>query len=248
MENMLLFVGALVSHWASFFTGGAIVAALAIYERATRRSISWTVYAAIFVAGGFLAASYETWSDEHQKVSELSNLLHVNNPDLVGQFSEITSGYTPELQAEQIFIALKIINRGATSIATNFKLNVRTATGINQTLGPIFIPESYSLKGPQGQLLATFHRTEALEDKADAQIPRYGEISGWLRFRLLNAKPEDFNQNTLLTVTFEDAIRRVSTIQWKAGAPSHVIQYIPGGAGQPISPELLKEMATPTPK
>jgi hypothetical protein len=65
LSDLTQFIGDLLDNWAAFITGGIPVAILAIWERWRSHNISFRFYAALFLAFGFTAASFQTWRQEH---------------------------------------------------------------------------------------------------------------------------------------------------------------------------------------
>lgn len=60
------YILSLFDHWAAFMTGGIPVALLAVWERWRNRNVTFRLYFGVFLVFGFVAASFQTWNEEHR--------------------------------------------------------------------------------------------------------------------------------------------------------------------------------------
>jgi hypothetical protein len=68
MNDLKQFIGALLSHWIALMGGGAIIVVFGIVERATGRSVSWSVYIPLLCAL-IVIASFLAWRDKQRELA-----------------------------------------------------------------------------------------------------------------------------------------------------------------------------------
>jgi hypothetical protein len=73
-SDILQFVGDLMDHWVAFATGSVPVMVVGFWERWRGRPLSRRAYFALFLAFGLLAASFQTWRQEHSTSSRAATV------------------------------------------------------------------------------------------------------------------------------------------------------------------------------
>jgi hypothetical protein len=77
LADVVQFIGDLLDHWVAFGTGSIPVMIIGIWERWRSRNVSFRFYAALFLAFGFTAASFQTWRQEHNaRILDEQTILH----------------------------------------------------------------------------------------------------------------------------------------------------------------------------
>jgi hypothetical protein len=71
VQELGLFLWAVIAHWQSYVTGGLVTAAVTIYERKSGKSLPWKWYVALFLVSGGLVAFFYAWHDEHRNAQVL---------------------------------------------------------------------------------------------------------------------------------------------------------------------------------
>ena len=66
VQELGLFLWAVIAHWQSYVTGGVVTAGVNVYERIKGSNIPWRWYIAIFVLSAGLVAFFYAWHDEHR--------------------------------------------------------------------------------------------------------------------------------------------------------------------------------------
>jgi len=71
VQELGLFLWAVIAHWQSYVTGGVVTAVVTVYERKTHHVLPWKYYALIFLISGGLVAVFYAWHDEHRNAQVL---------------------------------------------------------------------------------------------------------------------------------------------------------------------------------
>jgi hypothetical protein len=67
MSEFRLFVRAVLSHWLTLMSGGAIIVLVGFYERAAGKNVSWSIYVSL-VCVLVVIASFLAWRDKHREL------------------------------------------------------------------------------------------------------------------------------------------------------------------------------------
>src|SRR5207245_8777878 len=95
----------------------------------------------------------------------------------------------------QVWLNLSIKNDGAPSIASSWKLSLKSAAVNIDRQGPTVIQDGYTVLNSKGEKIAEFHANNRLEEKTVATgIQRGVPVRGWLRFDLHGIAEEQVRQ------------------------------------------------------
>lgn len=67
MDDLKQFAGAILSHWLTLMSGGVIIVAVGIYERAAGRNVSGAMYVAL-ICVLIVIASFLAWRDKQREL------------------------------------------------------------------------------------------------------------------------------------------------------------------------------------
>jgi hypothetical protein len=189
-------------------------------------AIKWIGIACIIVS--FIWANYLAWKDQNnQNLAHSVKLEALTKPNLIGYIDSYVSGYSPELNATQLFLSVSIKNSGSPSIAEHFSLSIGNDKIKVTHILPTFIQDGLKLYGDEIQ--AEFHRSDALEEKTMVPIMKGDIKRGWLRFVLGDVKIDDIKRPGVITIQFDDYLGRSYSSDMKIGGEGQGLFYYPGG-------------------
>lgn len=115
MDALKLFVRAIFSHWLTLMSGGLIIVAVGIYERATSRNVSWSIYVAL-ICVLIVVSSFLAWRDKSHEIDELKQELANEREPIRREFDAIrlrllTSTLAPEITQELRNLKALILSR-----------------------------------------------------------------------------------------------------------------------------------------
>jgi hypothetical protein len=92
LSDIMQFADGLLDHWVAFATGSIPVMILGIWERWKNKPVSFRFYVVVFLALGFVAASFQTWRQEHKTRLELiATRPNTRNADVVEHLQKFYS-------------------------------------------------------------------------------------------------------------------------------------------------------------
>jgi len=65
IQELGLYLWAVIAHWQSYVTGGIVTALVNVYERRTNTVLPWKYYVWLFFVIAGLVAFFYAWHDEH---------------------------------------------------------------------------------------------------------------------------------------------------------------------------------------
>jgi hypothetical protein len=255
MKDLFDWLGAILSRWQNWASGGGFGGAALILVNLYERLKGWSMprfwYALIFVVFFVLGASFMVWKDqrrmwleEHKRAEALDKKLDsLSTPRLSGSIEQVIFGYDHEVKRTIALMMVSVKNLGAPSIAQGFHLSLVLPDKTHREYMPFFIPEGYKLTdtGPPTERVLTFKRSMALEDRTSLPIQSGALVRGWVKFELTDVQ-EDVFGNSKRRILFRDILDRecVATDITDHGKPGKNILAFPGIEQPYISPPTKK--------
>jgi len=199
------YASAIFGHWWALMSC-AVFTILGVIQLALKKSNIWMLRVTFGAAVVLLfIASFLAWQDEHiANVSLKRSLDDLNMPQLKGNIDQIFTGYETEQKATGVYILASIRNTGASSIVEGWSLDVKHNFKTFPTR-TMYIPDGSYLKSPKGKVIATFHATDVLYEKAMTPIQKGSLTRGWLRFAIYGFhESENQEKDIHYTVHFSD--------------------------------------------
>jgi hypothetical protein len=236
MSDFSEFLWAVINNWAGYATGGLVVATFWLYfvwkDKPMPRAIGF------ILAGAFLLmAFFKAWREQKQTVAQRDlqitmfqkQIDSLTKPDFeltAGTFVISTlkrhwptgKGATGKRTDEVIFVPLSILNHGAPSVVSKFRMSVSFQGGETVQGIPLVMADSIVLPPPNSAPI-TFTPDQSLFKKAVAQpIPTGGIVGGFVLFLF----PEEFNEQlrsagTVISIVLEDSVHREYKVDLKSG-------------------------------
>ena len=115
MDALKLFARAIFSHWLTLMSGGIIIVAVGVYERATGANVSWSIYLTL-ICVLIVISSFLAWRDKSREVDELKQELVNEREPVRREFDAIrlrllTSTLAPEITQELRNLKALILSR-----------------------------------------------------------------------------------------------------------------------------------------
>jgi hypothetical protein len=265
MSEFLSFIAAVLSYWQAYLTGGIVTGAVGLFERLTRFRLTRRAYVTLFVGVFLFVSFFLAWRDQHKAVQEQANLVETlrqelgsvkkeldetkhtlayereqNTPKLIGTIDLFAVGDSPDINAAQVFVLLRVRNVGAPSIVEGYTLHVKSKD-LDLQSRPFFIPENWTAHS--NTLEVHFTRDMVFEDKAAKPIERGGRIAGWLRYVFEGMKAEHLHRiGTVYTLDFTDVLGNPYTATYTVDKEASDDQFFYNpGAGAPFKRKAEKK-------
>jgi len=236
------FLAALFGDWVALMSGiGSVVLLVlsltAFYNKPTPR---WIVIAVAAIC--FFLASVRVWTTEHRKYLEEARK---NTPQLVAEIQQLcVGGSTTDRDTGKpyikdgtpVLVIATVENTGMPSVARGWKASVQTPEGKVVVGESHYVPPNIIVgdKGNQRRLSGD----DALYDKAMTPIPQGGAITGVLLFVFKDITAEQiFKTNSIVTLEFEDILKKKLTATFKMSGKRDENLYFPGMKSPLIQPK-----------
>jgi hypothetical protein len=178
---------ALVHHWELVVVTGAIPFVIDLVDKIWGWKMPKKVYVG-FVAMGLFLAMFATWRDEHARANscgdEITNLNKklddLTKPDFDISAPQSAFNYDAKSDQTWIFLVVGITNRGAPSVAGNWKLEIESP-GLSKTVRFNQLPPDQ--KGPH--LEGKFSDEDSIYEKMMRKpLERGAAVAGWAFFKV----------------------------------------------------------------
>jgi hypothetical protein len=226
MSAVFVFVRAVLRRWVALVSGATALTLLAVYERYSRQSVPWPIYAGL-LAVCVVWAMYLAWHEQYAAAQrELT-------PDLVVEV------HGAACQAEQertmVLITMRVINRGADSAVLGYKVELNAPDGIQQAQVMLIKNKTVRIPMPGGYSV-NLRREDAINLRTNAPIKRGGFVSGKLPVVVEGRRQHEIvDGRATLKVTVIDYLGRESSQVFTGTGPKETVSIM---QGEPINPEL----------
>jgi len=137
IHQLFEWLWAMLTHWQGWLSGGGLgglaLISLYLFERFSGRTVPKLWYSLIVFFFFFLGASFTAWRDQTEKTRDALSKLANANDRLAALTTPSFSGVVnwwmaaPGKDGVIITMEVRIVNKGAPSIASDFKMEMWTA-------------------------------------------------------------------------------------------------------------------------
>jgi hypothetical protein len=258
-SDLHLFLSQVANHWVAFIMGSAVMAVIAIIERAIK-PLPTLVYIAAIVLGGTVFATYGAWQDEHRLRTTAEGAARtlqgqidaLDKPIITGQIRQrFLMKSTDIANPVQLYVAeVEVVNSGAPTILTDWNVGIISDQGVVIGVNCV-MPEKLEGSGPFGFKVRIL-REYMLQEKTSQPIERGAMRTGWL---IIQMPSNDevlrlWKKGALLQAVAKDAFGHTVVINYVGQGPTvqltkeDMMRYSPGSE-QIFSPPSPAHTAIP---
>jgi hypothetical protein len=242
--SILEWLYALINHWQNWASGGGmgglVLIGLNIFDVKLSRNRKIFIFLWCFMLG----SSYMAWLEMKEKVDQQQADFDQNSPHLRCEMDAITpeKNYSMYLDGKPVPFTVittpMILNTGSPSVARNFRLKVTTENAGTYEGKPGLLEGPLKRMTNNGEM--TYGPGDNLSEKANSPIPKGGEQTGILPFRVSGIPYSEVENRATVELTFSDVTGKDSSCKLLTnGRNSHGLEMMPGHTPQP--PELKQQ-------
>jgi hypothetical protein len=227
--DLFRWVGAVLKAWYGWLPSSAIAALVGYLQVLEVWHPSRRTYVLI-LATGVGVSLFEAWRIEHKRAGSVM-------PDFNVEIEGAVSSYEENAKATTVYLGARIINRGAQSAITSYKVRYHCIHYDTECQLMHLSNKIVKLKMPNGQYWVMDPK-DAIGRRTEQVIPKGGFLAGRLIFSVPGNRCDAITEgHASLTLTVKDYLGKEYSKEFFGtgkGAPSYM-------TGEPVAVEALAE-------